>query len=463
MSVYNKKLNYIKNGIVRTVPLYTDTSDIRHNDEPLYLRVQDGNNTLYAGLIRDDNASSRKSDIRIKGSNDIIYAPKKDGFIYGYRIQENQSNPYNRVTYIKNAVGMTPAHMNFDTNDAHNVFDYGSWEDVWFIRDNHACMLNFDGTVDYYLDDDDYTKKADGTASDITDLNYSGNVMAQIPLCWVKRYSKNGYNYVLISDVQNDTSFKAYAHTDADGNIKDYFYYSCYGGYKDTSNRMRSLSGKTMTNKLTAANELTYCRANGTGWCTHTWSQRSLIIDLLVLIGKSTNGQNRFGDGNAYSTDQNLPVLKTGTLNNKGRFYGKSTATTQVKVFHIEKFWGDISDRIAGLITMNRVVYAKMTPEADGYNTDATGYTNTNITLPSNSNNFTNSMTCTEWGLLPRQTVGASNTYYADYFSIATGTKYLCVGGTVRSSTAVCGPFCFTISNDPSSTSEYVGCGLSYV
>ena len=95
------------------------------------------------------------------------------GHIYGFIIDGNESNPSAAVSYTDDAVGLTPAHMDF-TND---VFDYGSWKDAFFMP--RPCMLKFDGTVDYYLDPDDYTKKIDGTASDIANSAYAGNAMME--------------------------------------------------------------------------------------------------------------------------------------------------------------------------------------------------------------------------------------------------------------------------------------------
>lgn len=46
------------------------------------------------------------------------------------------------------------------------------------------CMLKTNGQVDYYLNENDYSKKADGTASDITNVNYNGNAMME----WGRRY-----------------------------------------------------------------------------------------------------------------------------------------------------------------------------------------------------------------------------------------------------------------------------------
>lgn len=36
-------------------------------------------------------------------------------------------------------------------------------------------MCNWDGGIDYFLDPDDYTKKADGTNSDAANIDYAGD------------------------------------------------------------------------------------------------------------------------------------------------------------------------------------------------------------------------------------------------------------------------------------------------
>ena len=43
-------------------------------------------------------------------------------------------------------------------------------------------MLKNNGTVDYVLDPNDYTKKKDGTPSDINNPNYKGSAM----MCYQK-------------------------------------------------------------------------------------------------------------------------------------------------------------------------------------------------------------------------------------------------------------------------------------
>lgn len=47
-------------------------------------------------------------------------------------------------------------------------------------------MLKSNGKVDYYLNPNDYTKKLDGTTSDIANPNYDGNAMMEWPKIWFK-------------------------------------------------------------------------------------------------------------------------------------------------------------------------------------------------------------------------------------------------------------------------------------
>lgn len=73
--------------------------------------------------------------------------------VYGFHINSKESDPSKAVTYLLDAVGMTPAKMDY----ANSKFDYGSWKNAFFMP--KPCMLKSDGTVDYYLDQNDYSKR----------------------------------------------------------------------------------------------------------------------------------------------------------------------------------------------------------------------------------------------------------------------------------------------------------------
>ncbi|MBQ9487130.1 MAG: hypothetical protein IJU91_04915, partial [Selenomonadaceae bacterium] len=146
----------------------------------------------------------------VKIYESICYTPVR----YGIRINKTEPDPDNRVEYLYDAVGMTPAHMVYDTDTTAagtdsdtSYFDYGDWADVWFVRDNKPCMLKSNGTVDYYLDPNDYDKKVDGSTSDVGNTSYDGNAMVQFPLVWIYRYEDDDYLYEIISDIQWDSNY----------------------------------------------------------------------------------------------------------------------------------------------------------------------------------------------------------------------------------------------------------------
>lgn len=385
------------------------------------------------------------------------------GTRYGYRIKKAESDPYGRVEYLYDAVGLTPAKMDFTKG----TFNYGSWSDKWFVTKNKPCMVKSDGTVDYYLKADDYTYKEDGTKSDVSNTSYDGNAMASIPLCYVYRYEDDTYEYEIVSDVKYDDNYKAYAHTKADGTIADYFYWAIYGGSNGSATaKMRSLSGQSLSSNLTAEQEINSCKLNGSRWFTHTWSQKELLRTLLILMGKSTNVQAVFGYGNCRS-GSNGSVLKSGTLDTKGQFYGtNANSSSQVKAFHIEKIWGDQWDRLAGLIYNNGNLYVKMTPEGtNGYRiTDVLGYTNTGIQITGSSGGYINSSACSEFGILPKTVSGSDSTYEADGCWFADSSlRYALVGASANSASGFGGSFALHVDYVPSGTAWDYGCALSLI
>lgn len=113
----------------------------------------------------------------------IISATPRVYILYGFEINKANSDPESCVTYTDMAVGFTPARVNLSTG----AFDPGSWtEDVFFRQNNHVWMVKSDGTPDYQLNDNDYTKKLDGSASDVSNSAYDGNAMVRFDTVWIK-------------------------------------------------------------------------------------------------------------------------------------------------------------------------------------------------------------------------------------------------------------------------------------
>lgn len=327
--------------------------------------------------------------------------------LYSFRVNKSDPTPKTRVEYLYDAVGKAPAYM--DT--AAGQFHYGGWADAWFVIGNKPVALGYDGTVDYELDPDDYTKKADGTASDVSDSSYAGNFMAAIPLCWVYRFESAMHRYYMIADRQAGDGFKAYAHTDATGTVKSVFYAPMFKG-SITDGKLRSVVGVMPGSYAQYANEIAAAQSCGSGWQIWDWAKHELIADLLTLISRSTDSQSAFGEGNTNTDNDTAPYygkLETGSSGG-GQFWG-GTDQQQVKVFHIEGFWGDRWERCMGLHLVSGVYTYKMTAPYS-MSPDA-GYTDSGIRA-SSGNGYQSAQRCGEFGTVPIAQNGSESTYECD-------------------------------------------------
>lgn len=384
---------------------------------------------------------------------------------YGFKIAKSTSDPSTRVEYIEDAVNMTPASMNFSTGQ----FDYGSWGDAFFMP--RPCMLRYDGTVDYYLDPNDFSKKLDGTSSDYQNTSYLGNVMIEFPKIWVKRTEDSSYQYVYIANHKIDNSTYCYANLDSNGNEIEYFYVSAYE-CSAVSGKARSLSNQSISTTTTCSDEIDLARANEATpslqqWYIAQWCDRAVINDLLVLISRSTDAQTAFGAGHQRGGSSSM--LNPGQLDDKGLFWGDTSGTGAVRVFGIENYWGNTTKRVAGLLASSNSLFAKMTwSRADGsgvagYQFDSvTGYLSTSITLSGTaSGGYISQTSASNLGMLPVVASGTSSTYWCDGLWYTTsGLNCASVGGGCNTN-AACGPFCFDVSEGPSAAYWVTGMYLS--
>lgn len=388
--------------------------------------------------------------------------------LFGFILDQNESDPLSNIEYIEDNANFAPAHMDYSTGK----FDFGDWADAWFLKGIKPCMLKYNGTVDYLLDPSDYTKKMDGTPSDVCNDGYDGNAMVGIPTVWLK-YIDNGDGTVkvLICDKNLDGTFTAYAHTDVNGNIMPYIYEPCYNGSL-VSNKLRSLSGKSCMNNQSGTNEINYAKANNPSgssmWYTEVFSDRQLINTLLMLIGKSTDTQKTFGNGHYQNGSSAADLLLTGTMDDKGLFWGSNKDKVGVKVFGIENYYGNQWRRIAGWINDNGTQRVKMTygkqdgSAVTGYNTDGTGYISiVGATCAGTSGGYTKTMKATDYGLIPYDATGSDSTFTCDglYFN-NTIKAYALVGGSCGSSLRV-GAFCSSLYDAVSVADWNVGAALS--
>ena len=454
-------------------------TQIQTNTDNIALKL---NKTDIITLTKDEYdalPSSKKTDGKYYLITDInSLEPYDSSEVYGWHIDPTESDPALAVTYTNDAVGMTPAYMDF----ANSKFEYGSWENAFFMP--KPCMVKYDGTVDYYLDPNDYTKKLDGTASDVANVNYKGNAMMEWPLIWYKfeGTSTEGEGYFYVSNIQIDNTYKCYCNVNAKNEIKDHFYTAIYNGTKftdidDNKVKMRSISGVTLntTNSATydsstsqyadTTTQMQWAMNNDTTsdkqWSIDVVADRLLINALLILVGKSLDCQSVFGAGVIIGDKTQAETYVTGqALNNKGLFWGTShnnsdTCTQPVKVFGMENWWGLVWHRTLGCINRNADLYIKLTRGTyDGSTLTEYIYDTTTPTSPnyisygtiSTTSNYLVKSSFNQYGMFPKVTSrGTKSTYYCDYYTYSTFGQFAHFGG-YSSGGRYSGPFYLNLS-----------------
>lgn len=238
-----------------------------------------------------------------------------------YGIKINDSNQ--TVEYLYDAVGFTPALMNTSTG----VLDYGSWADTPLIKSNYPAVTtnrNYTTAIDYKLNPNDYSKKEDGTSSNIS--TPSGDVVAVFEGGWLYTYEETvsnvKYIYIIWSDTQYDSNYQCY-HRD---NHKSF----AVGTYVTDSSKT-SRSSKNVSQRYDEDKAI-------------KWAQLNYIYCLMMIITKSAT---LFKTNLGLYFDISIPTSgtanRTGKANNKGQFYSNRSTPTN-KVFHIEAFFGGANE-----------------------------------------------------------------------------------------------------------------------
>ena len=334
--------------------------------------------------------------------------------VYGVRIDTTDSNPETACEYTDNAVGMLAAHGN------NGAFNGGDWLTRYPFNSIRPCLFK-NGAVVGYLNPDNFAQFENGTDADI-ESGDAGDVMIEIPKFYYKIGRNGNYVEVKIANALM-AGFTDYAFS-YKGESKDKFYIGAYLGYKDSNNKLRSLTGKTVTGNITIGAARTAAQANGAGYEQLSFNKLTALQVLYVVMFKNLNSQAALGQG--YTSASNF--RDTGATDEKGMTYGTNTAASAddtVKFLGIEDFYGNLYQWVDGYVSGNNIVLV-----ADGnFNDTGDGY-ESHARHGSVSYSYIKDVEGDNILAFTPKTGGASTTtYYADYGHIGNSACVPYFGG----------------------------------
>lgn len=389
-----------------------------------------------------------------------------EAYMYGFDLDTLDPEPSTRVTYPSDVDNtyFNSAYMDYNTS----TFNYGNW-DIEPGKDfmPRPCVLSNAGKVKYYLNPNDYTKKEDGSDANVNGAD--GEVMMEWPKIYTYReLTEDGIYKFRCSNIKYDDDWECWCNYNHNDVLVPHFYTAVYAGYNylnDVSASVSKKKGPTEIHPTVIGDEgvkSSTIKSNitkkGDGWNTEMLSDRLLIQDLLIMMGRSTDCQEIFGLGAAYSSTEALKTY-TGTMDDKGLFWGANDnedgtgSKYGVKIFGMEHWWGYVARYITGWVydgstSVNaqkiKITYSKRDGSTvEGYDDNYSGY----ILVGSIKAGYISDMKVFPFGRIPVSGSGSSSTYECD--KLARGNSsyvyFACVGGEINLGLGA-GPFASSLS-----------------
>lgn len=433
---------------------------------------------------------SKARNIADIGSHDVIETDSDGVTVAGSITAENFTPTVAQVTW----------HSALDA-----YTDSGEGTRVTRIHENmRRCVLQLNGTVNYYLDPYDSTKKSDGTNANLDGTD--GYVMVEIPKFYFK-YEKVGDNRIWrITDLPL-TGYTLHPAFNKNGVEVDYRYIGAYDAcYLDAtdSTYKSGLNLDDMTSNLDLSNDKlasvsgiyplagatrAECRSlaanNGTGWRQLDFWLASAVQMLYLVEYGDFNSQANLGNGNtadAYvgssSSQTDSPHSAAGQSNSLGNastnsVTGRNNVTNPPTAFMsyrgIENFFGNCWNWVDGV---NINVSGET---ADGWhvtNTDtdfaddtATNHTRIATAMPADGYVIDiDDAGAAAGAFIPDDTSGgSSSTYITDYFfDDNNNTNRVALLGGSANSGAAAGAFYWNVIDSSSDSLRSLGARVCF-
>ena len=269
-------------------------------------------------------------DIADKTTLDKIYNIVSSDAIYGFIEHMDILSPSQRIEYIGMNSSYTPIAITKGGG-----YSLNSWTDFPWLKANKPYMVKADGNPDYRLNEDDYTKKEDGSDSDVSNEEYDGGAFA-----WamkIYKYEKMvGSDRIVKFSFEARDGFEPVGFIDSDNNeLEGVWIPMFYGSIIDT--KMKCISGNQPCYNNATAAEKTAIDNFGARAKFFGGAIVQTLIDLMIMFAKTTNLQEAYGNGNMNGYDSSLAPtngVKQNAVISGGQFYGTSDGKSLNKIFH---------------------------------------------------------------------------------------------------------------------------------
>ena len=321
------------------------------------------------------------------------------------------------------------------------------------------CVLNADGTVNYYLNPDNSNFKEDGTPSVLTGAD--GNVMVEIPK-----------HYIKVETVGNVDSFSISLTPEA-GYVLDpaflkwngtamvevpYRYFRAYEGFV-SGGKLVSVSGVTPTRSQTISVFRTQAMANGAGWHLTDWNLLNTIKRLCYIEFCDFIVTKYLGEGNYTGSDYGITTGQSNALGNRS---SDSTHNDKYMSYRgIENMYADIWEVVDGININNYQFYVNgnySTFQSDVFTGDYVAKGPLTVAGASISL-IKRCAVSVDGGFIPTVVGGSTTTFYGDALWSATGARIASYGGDANNG-ASGGLGALAMNNASSASAVYFGAAV---
>ena len=292
------------------------------------------------------------------------------------------------------------------------------------------CVLNANGTVNYYLHPTNSNFKADGTPSILTGAD--GNVMVEIPKHYIKVETVGNVDSLNVS-LTPETGYvldPAFLKWNGTAMVEvPYRYFRAYEGFVSGS-KLLSVSGVTPTTTQTISVFRTQAMANGAGWHLTDWNLLNTIKRLCYIEFCDFIVTKYLGNGNDTGDDYGLTTGQSNALGNRS---SNSTHNDKYMSYRgIENMYADIWEFVDGVNINNYQFYVNGKYSTFASDVFAGDYVAKGpLTVAGASGSLIKRCTVSvDGGFIPTVVGGSTTTFYGDAFWSATGAVIAIYGGS---------------------------------